>query len=162
MNSYVFLLLFSACRLLQWIVAPTTSGRSEACRVVRVARSGCVHSVNNAGHDLGAALPSARCLMRQARRVIRFPAGLCAGVNAAYGRCFHRRLRAHFRLLTVTEGRQVGSERGGGRRYPVAPARCNFLPQARAIIVDRPTGLSIRVGWATAPLYGVSRRLFWH
>ena len=108
----VFLIPFSAFRLLQRAVAPTTPGKSEGYRTLRATRSGRVHSVNNGGHDPGAALTTARYSLPPERRVTRLPVGLRVGGSAACRARFHHWSRARFWLLTVLIGHRTGPERG--------------------------------------------------
>ena len=75
---YVFLIPLSVSRLLQWIVEPTTPGKSEGYRTLRATRSSRVHNVSSGGHDPVAAQESDRYRMRSERRVTRIPAGLRA------------------------------------------------------------------------------------
>lgn len=123
----VFLIPFSAFRLLQWTVAPTTPGRSEVCRTLRATRSGHVHSVNRDVPDPGAALTAARYDLRPERRVTRLPAGFCVGGSAARGRRFHHGSHAHFRILTVAIGHRTRPGARSGRAiqlYRCAATSC--------------------------------------
>ena len=79
---------------------------------MRATRSGRVHSVNNGGHDPGAALTTARYSLPPERRVTRLPVGLRVGGSAACGARFHHWSRARFRLLTVSIGHRTGPKRG--------------------------------------------------
>ena len=159
LDSCVFLFLFSASRLLQWIVAPTTSGRGEGCRLLKATRSGCVHSVNNGRHDLRPAPTSDRCRLWQARRVTRFHASNRGGCERSLRQVFTS--RTAFTLPAPHSDERTPDEVGtrGVRGHAAAPLRCNFLPQARAIIASRPAGLFTCVRMAAVPLYRAAQRL---
>ena len=161
MNRCVFLLLFSASRLLQWIVAPTTSGRYEVNRVLITTRRNCCHRVNNVWADRGAALTSARCRMQPTRRVTRIPADYRGGclrslqpVFTSWVACIISALHGDGRLANCPK-------RGTFGGYSVMAGRCNILPQARDTIVNRPTGPTHLCQNGRAPLYRAAQRLLW-
>ena len=104
-------------------------------------RSGRGHRVNNGRHDLGAAQAKIRYRLRSARRITRFPARFHAGVSAACGRRFQSQVACTLSAPHSDERTSDGPGARSARGYSVAPVRCNFLPQARDIIVNRPTGL---------------------
>ena len=109
---YVFLITFSASRLLQWIVEPTTPGKSEGYRTLRATRSSRVHNVNSGGHDPVAAQESDRYRMRSERRVTRIPAGLRARERRSAAGVFITGCVHTSGSLTVTGGHRTGPERG--------------------------------------------------
>ena len=141
--GYVFLILFSASRLLQWTVAPTTSVKSEACRVLRATRNGCGHNVNNGGTDGGTVLISARYCNRSARRVTRLPTGFHAGANTAFGRCFHHRPRAHFSAPNSDERTLDGPERGGSGAIQLRRCAATYCRRRAILSSNGRTGYSV-------------------
>ena len=144
---------------MQWIVAQTTSGRGEVCGVLRATGSGYGHHVNNVWPDGGAALTSARCRMQLARRVNHLPADYRSGCERSQRQAF-----SSWVAFTLSaphgDGRPPNSpKRGTFGGYSVMPGRCNFLPQARDIIVSRPIGLFTFVRMVAAPLYRAAQCL---
>ena len=156
---YIFPFSFSAYRLLQWTVVQTTSGKGEVYRILRATRSCCCHRVNNGGHDLGAAQAQARYRLRLARRITRFPARFHAGVSAGCGRCFQSHVACTLSAPHSDERTSDGPGARSARDRSVAPVRCNFLPQARDIIVNRPTRAMQLYRKGRAPLYRAAQRV---
>ena len=159
MDSHAFLFLFSDSRLLQWIVAPTTSGRYEVNRVLMTTRRNCCHRVSNVWVDRGAALASARCRMQPARRVTRIPADYRGGCLRSLQPVFTSRVACIISALHH-DGRLANCpKRGTFGGYSVMARRCNILPQARDTIVNRPTGSTHLCQNGRAPLYRAAQRL---
>ena len=98
-----------------------------------------------------AALISVRCRLRPARLVTRLPAGCHAGVNAGQRRVFSSRVACTLPAPHNDGSTSDGTRARGIRGHSIALLRCNFLPQARDIIVNRPAGLSSCVRRAVRP-----------